>query len=81
MYSLADRLEHATATASNDDYSKPGTRERDRHVERIDVMQEAAAAIRSMAAALKMARPIVDRDTTNEEDVEQIDAALKLAET
>jgi len=36
-----EALRHAIATMSNDDYSAPGTRERQRHVERLTAMQKA----------------------------------------
>lgn len=38
---IAERLDRAIATACNDDYSKPRTRERARHIERIDAMNAA----------------------------------------
>lgn len=47
---LVKRLEHARATASNDDYSKPGTPERTRHVERLDAMNAASDEITRLRA-------------------------------
>ena len=38
---IADRLARAIATAYNDDYNRLGTRERERHIERIGAMNEA----------------------------------------
>lgn len=46
---LAERLERAITTASNDDLSKPGTPERERHVARLAAMQEACLALRAPA--------------------------------
>lgn len=40
---LGKRLRHAITTASNDDYSKVGTEERKRHMDRLDAMSAAAA--------------------------------------
>lgn len=44
---LVARLRRAYQTACNDDYSKPGTEERARHVERLTAIDEAAAFIDS----------------------------------
>lgn len=46
---LAARLELAVVTATNDDLSEPMTEKRARHVERTEVMREAAATLRTSA--------------------------------
>ena len=43
---LADRLEYAIATASNDDYTLPGTIERQRHCDRLEAMRDAMEYLR-----------------------------------
>lgn len=53
---LIQRLAHAIATASNDDYSEAGGRERARHVERIDTMRAAVDRIEQLTAELATAR-------------------------
>ena len=69
---LADRLEYAIATASNDDYTLPGTIERQRHCDRLEAMRDAmeyllCAALRSptreaaRSEALKEAADAADR--------------------
>lgn len=45
--SLPQRLEHAIATASNDDTSAIGSPERARHLQRIEAMRDAVAALRA----------------------------------
>lgn len=65
--SLADRLEHAIATASNDDYSKVGTRERERHVERIGVMQDCLASLRQSGEAIERAAKVAEETKLLEE--------------
>ena len=39
---LSERLQRAVVTATNDDLSEPGSDERRRHIQRLDVMREAA---------------------------------------
>ena len=46
---LADRLEYAIATASNDDYTLPGTIERQRHCDRLEAMRDAMEYLRGAA--------------------------------
>jgi len=46
---MIERLRHAATTASNDDESAIGTEKRRRHVERVDVMLEAAALLQSLS--------------------------------
>lgn len=46
---LALSLRHAIVTASNDDYTRPGTQERQRHVARIDAMAAAADFLMELA--------------------------------
>jgi hypothetical protein len=52
---LAERLRHASTTASNDDLSKPGTEKRQRHADRVPVMLEAADALDAKDALLREA--------------------------
>jgi hypothetical protein len=56
MDDLAGRLKLSYATASNDDYSKPMTRERERHVARLEAISDAItelAALRTECDALR----------------------------
>lgn len=49
---LERALRYAATTASNDDYTKAGTVERTRHVDRVTAMLEAADALRAFAPIL-----------------------------
>lgn len=51
--SVIERLEHAMTTAANDDYSKPLTTERARHVARLAAMSAAREEIERLRAELK----------------------------
>lgn len=53
---LVEELRLSIATASNDDYSKAGTRERERHVARLDAMSRAASALEAQARELAEVR-------------------------
>ena len=55
MADVVERLAHARTTASNDDFSKPGTPERDRHCERLAAMQDATTEIETLRARLSQA--------------------------
>lgn len=46
---LARALRRSVATASNDDYTKPGTVERMRHADRLDAMTAAAEFLEGLA--------------------------------
>jgi hypothetical protein len=52
MTTIPERLRHAATTASNDDYSKPGTEARRRHVERVDAMLAGADEIERLETEL-----------------------------
>lgn len=46
------KLSRAITTASNDDYSEPGTEKRDRHCQRIMAMREAIDEIERLRDAI-----------------------------
>jgi len=56
---LAERLRHASTTASNDDLSKPGTEKRQRHADRVAVMLEAADDLDAKDALLREAAEVL----------------------
>jgi hypothetical protein len=53
---VAERLEHAIATASNDDTSAIGSSERARHIERIEAMRDAVTALRTPSPGYEAGR-------------------------
>lgn len=65
MADLVEELRVALRTAANDDYSKPGTPERARHVQRLDAIQSAIErleddlAARPNSAVVNLAKQVV----------------------
>jgi hypothetical protein len=59
MSDLIERLDHAIATARNDDMSKPRTELRQRHVMRVQGMQEAAVELARLTAENEALRAAV----------------------
>jgi hypothetical protein len=61
MTDVIDRLCRAITTASNDDMSEPDTAKRQRHVERLAAMSEAADEIERMRVGIAGARDSLER--------------------